>query len=210
MDLTNLSSVQLDVLREIGNIGVGNAITSMSALLDKRIDMQIPSVKVVTFDEMMELIGGPEEVVVAMLFKISGDAKGTVYFILSVEEAESLVSQISEDVTLNLFGDEAPNELAISILKEAGNIMTGSYLTALSDFTQVNMQPSIPYLGVDMAGSILTEGLIELSYVSDYAIVVNTEITGREHNGIRGHFLLLPEYDSLSKIFSALGVNEHD
>lgn len=209
MDLTNLSSVQLDVLREIGNIGAGNAITSMSTLLNKRIDMQIPSVKVVSFDEVMELIGGPEEIVVAMLFKINGQAKGTVYFILSTEEAESLVSEMSEDVTLDLFGEEEPSELAISILKEVGNIMTGSYLTALSNFTQINMKPSIPYLGVDMAGSILTEGLIELSHVSDFAIVIDTEITDRDQHGIRGHFLLLPEYESLSKIFTALGVNDH-
>lgn len=209
MELTNLSSMQLDVLREIGNIGAGNAITSMSTFLNKRIEMQLPSVEIVTFNEMMELLGGPEKVVVAMLFRIYGEAKGTVYFILSIEEAESLVNELSAGVTLNFFGEEEPDEFAISILKEVGNIMTGSYLTALSDFTQINMQPSIPYLAVDMLGSILTDGLIELSRVSDYAIMVDTEISDYEQHGIRGHFLLLPEYESLQKIFTALGVNGH-
>lgn len=210
MDLTNLSHLQLDILREIGNIGAGNAVTSMSKIINKRIDMQLPSVKIVSFDELMELIGGPEEVIVAMLFQIHGEAKGTVYFILSIEEAESLVSEISSDVTLDLFSNEEPNEFAISILKEVGNIMTGSYLSALSDFININMQSSIPYLGVDMAGSILTAGLFELSNVSDFAIIIDTELNDGESNGVRGHFLLLPEYETLYKIFAALGVNGYE
>src|SRR5690625_6712070 len=97
MNFKNLSGIQMDVLREIGNIGAGNAATSMSELIDKRVDMKVPSVKIVSFDEIVDIVGGPEQLIVALLFKIYGEAPGSVYFILSIEEAESLVKQIVND-----------------------------------------------------------------------------------------------------------------
>ncbi|WP_345739386.1 chemotaxis protein CheC [Virgibacillus salarius] len=103
------------------------------------------------------------------------------------------------------------NELAISVLKETGNIVTGAYLSALSDFTQVNMQPSVPYLSIDMAGAILTAGLIELSQVTDYAIIINTKMNPSHlSHSIEGHFLFIPDPDSFPKLFQALGINGYE
>jgi len=210
MEFKNLSGMQMDVLREIGNIGAGNAATSMSKLINKRIDMKVPSVKIVSFDEIINIIGGPEQLIVALLFKIYGEAPGSVYFILGVKEAESLVQEIVNDPEFKLVTDKQPNELSISVLEEIGNIMTGSYLSALSDFVNINMQSSIPYLSVDMAGAILSSGLIELSQITDYAIVVDTEISNvQEDNGLNGHFFLLPELKTIPKFFSSLGINGH-
>ena len=208
MEFINLTSEQRDVLCEIGNIGAGNAATSMAKLINKKIDMQIPSVDVVSYDEMMELIGGPEAFIVAIFFRIHGDAPGTVYFILTMEEAENLVNQIANNVTFNWRTDGILDELAISVLQEAGNILTGSYLSALSDFTSINMQPSIPHLSADMAGAVLTVGLLELSHVTDYAIIIDTKINDNDSkDGIHGHFLLIPDPASFKKIFHALGID---
>ncbi|MFD2628407.1 chemotaxis protein CheC [Oceanobacillus kapialis] len=209
-DYTNLTNTQKDVLREIGNIGAGNAATSMAKLLDKKIDMQVPSVKVVSFDEVMDLIGGPDELIAAVLFRIQGEAPGTVYFILSIEEAEFLINEIVPGFEGKLLADPV-NEFAISALQEAGNILTGSYLSALSDFTSINMQPSVPYLSVDMAGAILTVGLLEVSQVSDYAIIIDTKINDQEvQKGVQGNFLLIPDPGSLSILFKALGIKDYD
>ncbi|MFC4023129.1 chemotaxis protein CheC [Oceanobacillus longus] len=209
MEFNNLSSAQKDVLREIGNIGAGNAATSLSMLLNKRIEMKVPSVSIVNYDELMELIGGPEETIVGLMFRIRGEAPGTVYLLLKVEEAEYLVRKLTGDPEFSLLNNEQNNEMAISALHEIGNIVTGSYLTALSDFTNINMQPSIPYLGIDMAGAILTVGLVELSQVTDFAIIIDTEINrnNESNEGIKGNFFLLPDPDSLTKIFTALGIN---
>ncbi|MFD1850360.1 chemotaxis protein CheC [Oceanobacillus bengalensis] len=206
MKYESLSSIEKDALREIGNIGAGNAATSMSKLVNKKIDMQVPSVKIVGYDEMMELIGGPEETIVAMLFQIKGDVLGTVYFILSLEEAEALIKKIINEDDFSFLNDEESNEMAISALQEIGNIVTGSYLTALSDFTNINMQPSVPYLSIDMAGAVLTVGLLEISQVSDYAIIIDTRISSDLGDGIHGNFFLLPEPETLPKLFHALGI----
>ncbi|WP_233879108.1 chemotaxis protein CheC [Virgibacillus halodenitrificans] len=211
MNISQLTSVQKDVLREIGNIGAGNAATSMSKLLDKKIDMQVPSVNIVSYDEMMDLIGGPEELIVAVFFRIQGEAPGSVYLILSIEEAELLINQITGDQMISLISEEGPDELAVSVIQEAGNILTGSYLSALSDFTSINMQPSVPLLSMDMAGAILTAGLLEISQVTDFAIVIDTKISNTDSKrGIQGNFFLLPDPESFPKIFLALGVTDNE
>lgn len=211
MTYGSLSKIQVDVLREIGNIGAGNAATSMAEMIDKKVNMKIPSVNIVTFDEMMDIIGGPEALIVALYFRIHGETPGTVYFTLTIEKAESLLREITKDPNIQLFKDGEANSLAISALSEVGNIMTGSYLSALSDFLNINMQSSIPYLSIDMAGAVLTPGLIEVSQVSDYAIVIDTQINDSHHdNGVQGHFFLLPDMESLPKIFNALGINNYE
>jgi chemotaxis protein CheC len=210
MDFPNLTTIQRDVLKEIGNVGAGNAATSMSALLDKKIYMQVPTVNVVDFDEMMDMIGGHEQLITALLFRIQGEAPGTVYFILSLEEAQRLVEEITNQSGFRLLEGEF-DEMAVSALQEAGNILTSAYLSALSDFTDLNMQPSIPYLSIDMAGAILTAGLVELSQVTDYAIIINTRINhGDSTDGIQGNFFFIPDPCSFKKLYTSLGINDHE
>ena len=40
IDLGNLNSLQYDVLKELGNIGAGNATTALSQLLNMKLDMK--------------------------------------------------------------------------------------------------------------------------------------------------------------------------
>lgn len=212
MDIS-LSSFERDVLREIGNIGTGNATTSMAKLTNKRIQMNVPNVRIVSFDEMMEMIGGPEKLIVAMFFRIYGEISGSVYFMLSIEEAESLITSVTNGITIDLQqADEEQLKLGLSALKESANIITSSYLTALSDFMNVNMQPSIPYLSIDMAGALLSVGLLEVSQHSDHVIVINTELNDykTEQKNFHGHFFFIPDLPSLPNIFHALGIESYE
>lgn len=202
-----LTDYQLDVLKEVGNIGSGNAATSLSMLLGDKIDMKIPAVRVVDYNEMMDLVGGAETLIAAVFLRIEGDTPGNMFFVLSPEEASNFVKQMTGQSNFSV--SEPPHdEMALSALQEAGNILAGSYLSALSDFIELSLQPSVPILTIDMAGAILAEGLMELSQVSDYAIIIETIIDNHSENKqqIKGHFFLLPDPDSFSKIFSKLGV----
>lgn len=211
MKSRDLSATQLDVLREVGNIGAGNAVTALSQLLNRKIEMAIPSVNVVSFDEMMELIGGPDEIVVAILFRIYGDAPSNVFFVLSVEEAELLIRSMTNNPTY-CFNEEIDKEsIEFSVLEEVGNIVTGSYISALSDFTNLHLQPSVPHLGIDMAAAVLTYGLIDISQASDYAIVIDSKVNSQgTNNMLKGNFFLLPNPDSLQIIFGALGIEQNE
>lgn len=207
-----LTTIQKDVLREIGNIGAGNATTSMSQMIQKEITMEVPSVKVVTINEMMELIGGPEKLIVAIFFRIQGEITGTVYFILTLDEAQFFIDQMTQMNQLKLIDvNNQLNEMAMSVLQEIANILTGSYLTAIADFTNLRMLPSVPYISVDMAAATLVTGLLELQAVTDHTIIINTKIQSMTtEDSMKGHFLLVPDSDSIQKFFHALGIKYDD
>ncbi|MBM6618422.1 chemotaxis protein CheC [Bacillus suaedaesalsae] len=210
--IKKLNSTHIDILKEVGNIGAGHAATSLSKLLDKKVDMKVPSVKVVSFNEVMDLVGGSENVVASVFLRVEGDAPGSMFFILSLEQASRFIRHLTNDPSFSM--EQTPySELAISALQELGNILTGSYLSSFSDFTKLNLYPSVPAISVDMIGAIISFGLIELSTVSDYAIVIDTTLIEEDQpisESVKGHFFFLPDPDSFSIIFKALGVTDHD
>ncbi|KIY21518.1 MULTISPECIES: chemotaxis protein CheC [Mesobacillus] len=206
--LKSILDIHLDILKEVGNIGAGHAATALSTIMNKKIDMRVPSVRVVSFDEVMELAGGADNVVASVFLRIEGEAPGSMFFILPLPQAEKYIRQLTKNETFS-FKNEQDNELALSALQELGNILSGSYLSSLSDFTKLSMYPSVPALSIDMVGAIVSFGLLELSQVSDYAIVIDTALDEEDAElpeSVRGHFFLMPDPNSFHIIFSALGV----
>ncbi|OEF98397.1 chemotaxis protein CheC [Desulfuribacillus alkaliarsenatis] len=208
--IKNITDFQLDVLKEISNIGAGNAATALSKLLSRPTHMNVSQVLPLHFNDILEYVGGAENVVATVLLRIEGDISGTMFFVINTEVARDLI----KDMLGTVEGEEI-SEMGFSVLQEIGNILSGSYLTALSDFTGLDLQPSIPSLAVDMAGALLGEGLMELGRSGDYAILIDAEIgiinTVEQaiiQNG-GGHFFLLPDPESFEKLFVALGVQNH-
>ncbi len=204
----NFSSYHMDVLKEIGNIGAGHAATALSRLLNETVDMNVPDVSIVEFDELMEKVGGADNPVAGVFLRIEGDAPGSLFFLLSLTEAEMLVRRITDDKSLS-FRESPYPEMGLSAFCEVGNILAGSYLTSLADFTGLHLHPSVPATAVDLAGALLGYGLIELSQESDYAIVIDTAFIEHGHqsaNQVNGHFLVLPDPQSFDVIFRSLGV----
>lgn len=210
MDIYKLTNIQKDVLCEIGNIGAGNATTAIAKLVNKKVLMEVPSVEIVSINEIVEVIGGPEETIVAAFFRIEGKISGTVYLVLSMEQAESLVKEILTDNSASLIENENPDEMAISVISEAANIIVGTYISALSDFSSEKMTTTVPYLSIDMAAATLVTGLLELADVSDHAIVINTKINDVNENSVKGHILLTPDPQSVPVILKRIGFNENE
>lgn len=207
MEENKLSHLEQDVLREIGNIGAGNATTSLSKLINKEIHMEVPAVNLVTFNEMVEEVGGPEKLIVTIMFKIEGEMTGTVFFVLTLEEANLMVEQMTGAPQLDLMQGGTINEMAASALKESANILTGSYLSALADLTSLHIQPTIPFLNVDMAAATLISGMVDISQETDYALIIDTKMAGADtERSVRGHFLLIPDPTSVPILLKALGV----
>lgn len=203
-----ITALHLDILKEIGNIGAAHAATSLSNLLGRKIDMRVPNVDMVNFTDMMELAGGSETVVVGIYLRIEGDIEGSMFFILPVEQANRFIKRLIHDEHFDFSNTPVP-ELGLSAMQELGNILSGSYISALSDFTRLKIYPTVPGLAVDMFGAIISIGLIEISQISDHVIVINTSIFEDgygDHEEVRGHFFLLPDPDSFETLFKALGV----
>ncbi|MBQ6441003.1 MAG: chemotaxis protein CheC [Lachnospiraceae bacterium] len=199
--LEDVNSMYFDVLKEIGNIGAGNATTAIANMLGLKIDMKVPNVALLTFQELTTAICPEEEVVVAIFLEVTEDIDGSMMFIMQRESARYLVN-----ILMMKQGEESLefDEMEQSALKEIGNIIAGSYLNALSTLTNLKIAPSIPYLSIDMAASILSVPAIMFGKYGDNALMISTEFG--DDVKIDGHFILLPEPDSYDKILQSLGI----
>ena len=202
MDEFDLTPNQLDALREIGNVGAGNSATALSQVINKKIDMNVPKVSLIPIDEVPDLVGGPDALIVGVFLRVYGKAPGNILFLMPKESAYYLVDDLMgrpHGTTRTL------DEMDVSALKEVGNILTGSYLNAFYHFTQLSMIPSIPSLAMDMAGAILNVVLVQLGQMGDMAVVIETKFLS-EDDSVNGHFFLVPDPGSLGTIVKAVGV----
>jgi len=207
-DFDQLSNMQIDALREIGNIGAGNAATSLAKLINSRIDMSVPRVKILPFDEVPVLIGGADLYVAGLYLKVTGDAPASILFMLPIDRAAILVDLLMGR-EIGAKNPEDYSELDLSALMEIGNILSASYLGALSMFTGLRFIPSVPALGMDMAGAVLNTVLAQFGEVANHVLVLETELI-KGDQGVVGNFFLLPEPGSLDIILTSLGVDLHD
>lgn len=203
-DYDILTSMHFDVLRELGNIGSGNAVTSLAKMLDKKVDMSVPLVQFLDFSDLAGAIGGPENYVAGVLVMLSGGLNGIMMFLLEQKGAKVLINELFSNIS-NKDADLPLEEIELSALKELGNILTNSYLNSLSVMLNLDIKPSVPSLAIDMAGAILSVPAIEFSKVSDKVLFIDT-IFKTTDTDVDGYFILVPEFDSFKIIMSNLGV----
>lgn len=199
-NLDNISSIQFDVLKELGNIGAGNATTALSKLINARIDMKVPKVELLELTEITSMIGDEETVMVGILIMLSGDINGFMMFLMTKDVARKLVNILM----LNDSEAEDFSEMELSAVQEIGNIIAGAYLSSLSDLTKLSIVESIPYLQIDMVGAILSVPAIEFGKIGDKVLMIETEF--QYDIAINGYYILVPELESYDKILEALGV----
>lgn len=199
----DLNDLQIDVLREIGNIGAGNAATTLSSMLSKKVDMTVPHVRIVDVQEIAHALGGPENLVVGILFTISNDIEGMMMFILEQKFAHLIINEL---MGRDLKDFTEFEEMDISALKEIGNIMAGSYVNAISGLTNLSINISVPNIALDMAGAILSVPAAMFAEVGDKVLFIEEEFIGDGEN-VNSYLMLIPEMESLHKILKVLGVD---
>ena len=202
MSLEKVTENYFDVLREIGNIGAGNAMTALSQLLQCKVDMQVPQVKLLEFKDVGALMGGEEQIMVGIYLAVEGDITGSIMFLVKQDSAKHLVNKIM----MGMGGSEGPglNEMELSAMKEVSNIITGAYLNSLSALTNLKIYPSPPELSVDMAGAILSVPAIEFGSIGDNILLIQSQFY--DDTMIDGYFILIPDLESYAKILRSLGM----
>jgi chemotaxis protein CheC len=189
---------KLDVLKEVGNIGAGNATTALSALLNfERVDMYVPEVNLCPLSDIPDMMGGAERPVLGVYIKAPGDISFYTVFLMEFESAQSLVKSLT--------GNDYPvtEEMGRSVLLEVGNIVTAAYLNALAFMTNMTFLPDPPVLAVDMAGAILGTVLAEANVAEDYILVLKTAFSTAAGN-VEGSFLIIPDLDALDTVVQLL------
>lgn len=201
VNLNEIDNKYYDVLREIGNIGAGNATTALAQLLNMKLDMRVPKVELLEFNKLAETICGEEDIVVGIYLFLEGDINGSMMFMLEEQSSHILVNHLMGRDTTNM---EPFNEMDFSALQEIGNIITGAYLSSLSGLTGLYINASVPYLAVDMAGAILSVPAIEFGKLGDRALLIETEFG--DDIAINGYFILIPDMPSYDVILKSLGI----
>ena len=190
ISLQEVNEKYRDVLAEIGNIGAGNATTAVADMLGLRIDMSVPQVQFLPVEEIGTSIGAEDEVI-----------DGSMMFLMDMESAHHIVNRLMmrPDDYMEDF-----DEMDLSAVKEVGNIIAGSYLSALSGLTGLTITPTVPFVAVDMAAAILSVPAIQFGMFGDNALMIKTEFS--DELQINGYFILMPEEESYEKILSSLGL----
>lgn len=200
LNFDEMSQEYFDVLRELGNIGAGNATTALAQMLQCKVDMSVPKVGLLEFKEVGEAMGGEEQIMAGIYLGVEGDITGSIMFLLEKDSARFLVSKL---MGMEAEGEEF-SEMELSALKEVGNIITGAYLNSLSMITNLKIFPTIPDMTVDMAGAIMSVPAIQFGAVGDRMLLIQTQFF--DEVAIDGYFILIPDLESYSKILSALGM----
>ncbi|SFB23248.1 chemotaxis protein CheC [Clostridium frigidicarnis] len=200
MSELEFNALQLDALKEVGNIGAGNAATALSQLLNTKVDMTVPSVNIIPFTEVFSKIGA-EDLVVAVIVRVLGDIPGNILFVLEKEVAENIIEALTGS------REDEFTEMGNSVLCEIGNIISGSYMNSIAKFTNLVITPSVPAVTYDMLGAILSTTFIESGQFDDSVLDVETKfLNGAGKLDVSGHFYYVPMPGSLEKILNTLGV----
>lgn len=201
LNFDEMSQEYFDILRELGNIGAGNATTALAQMLQCKVDMSVPKVGLLEFKEVGAAMGGEEQIMAGIYLGVEGDITGSIMFLLEKNSARFLVSKL---MGMEMEGEEF-SEMEFSALKEVGNIITGAYLNSLSSLTNLKIFPTVPDVAVDMAGAIMSVPAIQFGAVGDRMLLIQTQFF--DEVAIDGYFILIPDMESYSKILSALGMS---
>lgn len=201
-DIGQLDEMHIDVLKEIGNIGAGNAATSLAQMLNRKIDMKTPNVRILEINEAYRAMGGPEMPVAAILAKLYGDIDGIMMFVIQQDFTRSLLEA--------LLGEEKNGRRQIdgmerSALTEIGNIMIGSYTASIAALSGLTIKISVPAVASDMVGAVLTVPAAEMGTVSSRIIFIEDDFVSSSQT-ISADMILMPELHSLNRLMKSLGV----
>ena len=207
-DLRSLKAIQIDALREVANIGAGHAATALSQMIGETIMISVPMINIARLEEVPPQVAGPDEPVAAVLMQMLGDLTGRTLLVFPRRTAHRLACLLQRRPTDGPDADAKEfSEMDQSAIKEAGNILSSAYMTALSDFMGMMLLPSPPSLAVDMSDAVLTTTYLQFGTDRDLVFCVESEfLMDDTAEKLRGFFLLLPDPASLQAILKAIRV----
>jgi len=199
-----LSTLELDTLKEIGSIGTGNAATALSQLIGQPVRIQMPEVRIMGYNEAIEWIGGPEEITAGVLVKMSGQINGIMLSCQQLDFVNLVLRNTLNKEVEDYFG---LHEMECSVLIEVGNIMISTFINALSSLADIQIELTVPAFTVDMQGAIMAVPMAQYGGQSDYIMTIGGQFVcdGKE---VPCRLLLSPDLRSLNVLLRKLGVSE--
>mgnify|MGYP000246808718 FL=1 len=203
---SEFTSIHMDAIREVGNIGTGNAATALSKLIGRTVDMDVPVAELVPIYQVAAHYGSPEMPVCAVLVRTEEEYSCTLLFMIEEEKANKLAELI---IPMDLSGMDEQMRLQIrdSALSEQGNIILGAFLNALAQITGWVLPTTAPAVAHDMLGSIMDLVASMFGIIGDSAMLVKTSLQVKDlEEELGGTVIMIPDPGSLETLLSRLGV----
>ena len=198
--VADLDEISRDILKEIGNIGTGNAVTALSQMLMHPVDIAVPDLKILKYQEVCSLLDSADELQTGIMVGVGGEMEGMFLFLLSETFTMMVLNKILGEEEREFLN---PGEMERSLICELGNIMCGSYINALASVMDLKLEVSVPDVCIDMGGAILSVPLSRFLRVSDDILMIdNLFHLGGE--SFLGRILFIPEPDSLDMMLRSL------
>jgi chemotaxis protein CheC len=193
---SRFTDIQLDALREVANIGSGNAATALAGMLGRSVDLSVPNAAALPLAEAVEAAGPVDAEVSAVVLPVFGDMDALVLLLFGPEEAETLCG---------LLGVEGDHEMALSALGEIGNILGSSYVGALEAMSGIAMEPRPPQTIQDMLGAIVASALATSAVETDIALLLDSQLLVDDAE-CAFNFIFVPSEEGVTQLLTSLGL----
>lgn len=193
---SDISPFQMDVLKELGNIGMGNAATALAQMLSTKVDMSIPEVILLDKTHSQNYLGVLQKSCIGIILSLSGDVTGYIVHILRKTFAEKIINIFFPG---SFTSTQEIDEMSMSIIYEVGNIASASYVNALASMSNLFIDISTP----KYCDNLETE-LYDKTEHSSLLFINNDFFFDNEE--IKSNMIFLPDIKSLNNLFGKLGV----
>jgi chemotaxis protein CheC len=212
LDLNSLDQMQLDAIREIGNIGVGHAAAALSEMIGYPVDIDIPKAELVSIYNLDSYYGDPDASCAAV-FAASDSATPLNFMLLLREDAvaELVGLLVAKQFGMQMDFSSMALEMIDSALGEIGNILLGSFLNAINDLLGVTNGITTPAVTHDMLASILSVVAAMFGQYGDIALVTKSNLNvmsadRTQSRSLDASILLMSEPQVLEMLLKKLGV----
>ena len=195
--MSHYTELQLDALRELANVGSGNASTALSGMLGRSVDISVPKAQALPFAEAVEAAGPAEQDITGIVLGIVGEMNGTVLLLVPPADADKIC---------RMLGVEPDGEYALSALGEIGNIVGTSYINALAAMTGMDIEPTPPATATDMLGALVASVLAGQAHAGDIALMLDSNLVV-EGEDCSISFFLVPDQGGVDELLSRLGLS---
>ena len=201
-NLNELDAMHLDVLREIGNIGSGNAATSLSSMLNTTVEIEVPTISLINYENVSQYLGGKDREVIGLALGLEADIEGVMLHVVQLKFAARIVNAFYPK---EIQGLNDINDMDLSAVKETSNITTAAYVNSLAAMTNtfINITPPLEYL--DTVENVLKHASDRFDAIGNQVIYIDENLFLGDTQ-VNSSMILILQMDSLKKLFDKLGI----